>query len=368
MFAVALALCTWPTVATAEEDESSTLDRIWSHATLYENEDNRFLQKFALSGRIQPESVWFDGDQGDFADEFLWRRFRFGFKANVFEDWVFHIEGDFDLNKSFGQMYSRLTDAYVGWSPTKNLDLKLLKQSVGFTLDGATSSKSLLTMQRNTLTNNLWFTREYFTGLGAKGRVDDRWSYQAGIFSSEGHDEISTLDASYFTLVSLGHSFSEPGRLDSGLIRLDYVYNREDINSGTHDFSQVLSLVTKWRVGDWGLWSDISRGNGYAEQPDVWGLVVMPFYDFTQRYQAVCRLTFVTSDGANGVRHPRYVDKIVEGRGNEYIEIYMGFNAFFYGHKFKWQTGVEWGTMDDSAGDGGKYKGWGLSTGLRFSW
>ena len=43
-------------------------------------------------------------------------------------------------------------------------------------------------------------------------------------------------------------------------------------------------------------------------------------------------------------------------------------NFFFYKHKFKWQTGVEYGVMDDDAGDGGDYRGWGLNTGLRFSW
>lgn len=100
----------------------------------------------------------------------------------------------------------------------------------------------------------------------------------------------------------------------------------------------------------------------------MWGLVAMPFYEFTRRYQMVSRFTFVTSDGPNGLRLPRYVDEIVEGRGDEYTEIYLGFNAFFYGHKTKWQTGLEWEDMDDSAADGGQYDGWGVSTGLRLSW
>ena len=354
--------------ALAEEEGPSTFDKIWSLAGLYQNEDNRYLQKLALSGRIQPESVWFDSDQGEFTDEFLWRRFRFGFKANLLREWVLHVEGDFDLNDPLGEMYSRLTDAYVGWTPTEKLEIKFLKQSVGFTLDGATSSKSLLTMQRNMLTGNLWFIREYFTGIGAKGKAGEKWSYHVGAFSNEGHSEIATFDASLFTLLSVGRDLGKAGRLDSGLLRVDYVYNQQHVDSGTLDFSDVLSFVTKWRFGDWGLWSDLSAGRGFAEQPDVWGLVAMPFYDFTPRYQIVGRLTFVTSDGHNGVRLPRYVDEIVDGRGNEYREIYLGFNAFFYGHKFKWQTGIEWGEMDDSAADGGMYDGWGLSAGLRLYW
>ena len=352
----------------AENQDTSTYDKIWSYATLYENKENRFIQKFALSGRIQPESAWFEADQGDFADEFLWRRFRFGFKSNLFQKWILHIEGDFDLEASFGDMYERLTDAYIGWSPRGNLDLKFLKQSAGFTLDGATSSKSLLTMQRNDLTNNLWFTLEYFTGILAKGKIEDKWSYKAGIFSSEDHNEISRLDASYFTLLSLDYHITQSSKFDKGSIRVDYVYNEEDPFSGTRDFSQVLSLVTKWRAGPWNLWTDLSGGKGYGEQSDVWGLVLMPFYDISPRYQLVLRYTYVTSADENGVRLPRYESRIVDGRGKQYNEIYLGFNVFFYGHKFKWQTGVDYAVMEDSAADGGEYRGYGLNTGLRFYW
>ena len=355
-------------VVASEERETSIYDKIWSYATLYENEDNPYIQKFVLSGRIQPEAADFDADQGDFSDEFLWRRFRFGFKSDVFKNWVVHIEGDFDLNESAGNRYDRLTDAYIGWSARKKLDFKILKQSAGFTLDGATSSKKLLAMQRNDLTNNLWFTREYFTGLLAKGNYNERWSYKAGIFSQDDDDELSNFDASFFTLFSLGYHFNKTSKIDSGLIRVDYVYNEEDINSGTRDFSQVVSLVTKWQSGPWGLWTDLSAGKGYFEQPDVWGLVLMPFYNFSPRYQVVLRLTHVSSGEENGVRLPRYEGNIVSGRGNEYNEIYVGFNVFFYGHKFKWQTGFEYGDMEDRSGDGGEYKGYGLNTGLRFYW
>ena len=182
--AVILSTLSMTAVCEAAETDGknvSVFDNVWSYAILYEDEDNRFIQKIALSGRLQPDSAWFDADEGHFNDE-LWRRFRFGFKSDVFRNWVVHLEGDFNLNNKPGEMYSRLTDAYVGWSPTDSLTIKALKQSAGFTLDGATSSKKLLTMQRNNLTNNLWFTSEYFTGLIAKGDIGPNWSYQAGIF------------------------------------------------------------------------------------------------------------------------------------------------------------------------------------------
>jgi len=155
---------------------------------------------------------------------------------------------------------------------------------------------------------------------------------------------------------------------NNGLIRVDYVYNDEDINADTRDFSQVLSLVTEWQAGPWGLRTDLSAGKGYAQQSDVWGVVLLPYYDFNPRIQTVLRYTYVGSADDNGVRLPRYEDEIVDGRGNEYNEIYAGLNVYFYGHKLKWQTGLEYAAMKDDANDGGEFKGWGLSTGLRLYW
>ncbi|MDH3567991.1 MAG: OprO/OprP family phosphate-selective porin, partial [Desulfobacteraceae bacterium] len=222
-----------PIVAAQTIGESS-FDKVWSYATLYDNKDNRFIQKFDLSGRLQIDSAWVDADQGEFEDV-LWRRFRFGFKTILFQDWVLHIEGDWDLNENLGETYNRLTDAYIGWHPGKNWYLKILKQSAGFTLDGATSSKKLLTLQRNNLTNNLWFTAEYFTGATISGTAPKRWAYKAGIFSSDGSNELSHFEAAYFTLLSLGYNFAGNLELDNATIRVDYVYNQEDEDANTRD-------------------------------------------------------------------------------------------------------------------------------------
>ena len=46
-----------------------------------------------------------------------------------------------------------------------------------------TSSKSLLTVERNNLTNNIWFTAEYMPGVSVRGE-DGNFQYFAGLFSS----------------------------------------------------------------------------------------------------------------------------------------------------------------------------------------
>ena len=57
------------------------------------------------------------------------------------------------------------------------------KQSVPFTLDGATSSRDLLTIDRSNLANNIWFPQEYMPGVSLSGRRAP-WVYRLGLYSS----------------------------------------------------------------------------------------------------------------------------------------------------------------------------------------
>jgi phosphate-selective porin OprO/OprP len=137
-------LLTVTAIAQARGDES-TYKAIWQHAELYENTDkDAWLQRFALSGRAQGDYAWFDADEGDY-DDLRWRRFRFGFTSALSGGVTVNFEGDFDLNNSLGDTYQRLTDAHIDWKTSDSMSFKVLKHSAGFTLDGYTSSKKLLT-------------------------------------------------------------------------------------------------------------------------------------------------------------------------------------------------------------------------------
>lgn len=358
-------LCGGTGVAAGESD--SVYDRVWQHAQLYSNPQGRVLQSLALSGRLQAETAWFDTDQGDLNDT-SWRRFRFGFAARFNDNWAAQLEGDFDLNESTDDWYQRLTDAYISWAPSESLKAKFLKQSAGFTLDGATSSKKLLTLERSVLTDNLWFTAEYFTGATLAGTVDNHWSYKLGIFSTDDGEELGPLDASYFTLTSLTGNWAEDLQLKKAQVTMDFIFQEEDADNNTPDFSNVVSLYTQWEQGDWGLWTDLSAGRGYADQGDVWGASLMPFYNVSSLVQLVLRYTYISGDGENALNLGRYDKVIVPGHGDEYNEIYGGVNIYFYVHKLKWQTGIQYADMSDSAGDSGAIKGWGLTSGLRTYW
>jgi phosphate-selective porin OprO/OprP len=343
--------------------QESAFDDVWKLAGLYENEQGDYLK---LSGRLHADAAAFDSSQGDYK-EIRWRRFRFGIKGKYGRTTV-GLEANYDLNDDLGDSYGRLTDAYLSWNLNGDTKLTVLKHSAGFTLDGRTSSKKLLTPQRNNLTNNLWFTAEYFSGLSVKGRLASDVSYTAAVFSSDGHDEIGFGDASYFTLFSVGKTLGSNSLWQTGSVTLDYVHNDVHEEGNTRDFSDVLSLSSKFSSGDWHLWSDVSLGQGDRGQSDIWGLTLMPYYQQTEALQWVMRYTWMDSDDENGLRLGRYENEIVDGRGDRYQELFGGVNYLFNDHKFKVQLGAQYTEMDDSARDGGKYDGWGLTLALRIYW
>jgi phosphate-selective porin OprO/OprP len=96
--------------------------------------------------------------------------------------------------------------------------------------------------------------------------------------------------------------------------------------------------------------------------------MAMPYGNVTERLQLVGRYTLVESDGPNGVRLATYENRIVPGRGDAYHEGYIGANYFFYGHKLKLQTGLQYADLSDRADDGGAYSGMSWTTGLRIGW
>ncbi len=371
--ALGIAISATSVFAAEETAEVSTYDKIWDTLTFIDNDDAKVIQKLAVVGRLQGDAVSFHSEDSNY-DDFDWRRFRLGFKATVFNDFVVHAEMDGDMNDvdedDWDEFYGRLTDAYVGWSSSKAAKVKVGKQSAGFTLDGATSSKKLLVPERSIVAENLWFTTEYFTGAGISGNVGE-WSYNAGGFSSSGENEFGHFESGYFALLSAGHKIGKKGSL-----RLDYVYNDPDYTSdyevGTKKLEHVASLVYKQMLTEkLGLWSDIAGGTGIAGtgQSDLLGVDIMPFYNFTDSLQLVFQYAGVTSlDNKSEVKMSRYANKNANDKVETAHNLLLGFNWYLYGHKLKWQNAIEYNYGKNLEKTGEDYNGYGVTSALRISW
>jgi phosphate-selective porin OprO/OprP len=139
-------------------------------------------------------------------------------------------------------------------------------------------------------------------------------------------------------------------------------------NTFTRRYEHITSLNFRLDDGRWGARGDVATGVGYLGQRDIWSVMLMPYFNVTDKLQLVGRYLFLESDGNNGVSLPTYESRVARGNGDQYTEGYLGVNYYFYGHRLKLQSGVEFGTMQDRANDGGAYSGTSWVTGLRLGW
>jgi len=361
-----------PAMASAQQagdvkKEPSTYDKIWKFAEWYEDDKNPVVQRVLFSGRYQHEFATVGADQGD-ADEWNVRRMRLGPRITVFRRFTVHAEVELNPQER-DPLYVRFTDAYVQWTKSGKLAVTVGKQGVPFTMDGATSSKELLTIDRSNLSNNIWFSQEYMPGVSVSGRTAP-WTYRAGVYSSgAANREFGEFNGGVFTLALLGYDFAGRLGVKEALLTANYVYQQPGANNTfTRRFEHITSIHFKLENGRWGVRSDGSKTVGYLGQRAVWGLMAMPYFNVTDKLQLVGRYTFLDSDGVNGVSLGTYENRVTRGLGDEYNEAYLGVNYYFYGHKLKLQSGLQFAKMQDRANDGGAYSGTSWTTGLRVGW
>ena len=349
----------------SQNSEESAYDEFWNKVVIYENAENETISKFAITGRLQADYHSFENDvDGSSDDDSQWRRLRFGFKASLLGGITLHSEANMNLNRP-EPLYRNLTDTYLSWSTDSGMKFKVGKQSAPFTLHGSTSSKKLYTLERGKIARNIWFPNEYFTGASISGSREN-WDYLAGIYSSdEGPEFDEAFDYGTFGLLSITYNFEESDSFDESLVRFDFMVQEEDPLNQTPDHKNAFSIVTKLKKGKLNFWGDLSFSSGYGTQSDVWGIQLMPFYDFTDQLQGVFSYTHVESEDSQDVDVTRY-ERDLAGRGDQMQEYFVGINYFFYGHKLKWQNAIQYTEMDNLGTQ--EYEGWGYTSGLRISW
>ena len=357
-----------PPPAQNAPSDVSTFDRIWQQfSTIYDNRSNPVVQRVLLSGRFQHEFTALDADQGDH-DEWNTRRFRIGPRITLFRTWT--VSAEAELNpQEIDPLYMRLTDVYVQWSRSPRVVVTVGKQGMPFTLDGATSSKELLTIDRSNLANNIWFPQEYLPGASVSGRIAP-WGYRVGVYSAgEANKEFGKFDGGTATLAVVSYDFAKKLGVKQAQLAGNYVYQTPDAdNTFTRQLEHVMSINLRVEEDRWGFGGDLSAADGYLGQSDLWSIVAMPYFSVTEKLQLIGRYTFIDSASPNGIRLGTYENRIVTTRGDEYHEGYVGANYFFYGHKLKVQTGLQYAHMEDLANDGGAYSGLSWTTGLRIGW
>ena len=372
--AIALAFVVMPVLAWAQGEQKpappppSTYDKIWTNFTdWYNDKENPVVQRVLFTGRFQHDFAIVEADQGDHEESNI-RRVRFGPRITLFRDFLVHAEVEVNPQER-EPFYLRMTDAYVAWQKHPKAVVMIGKQSVPFTQEGATSSRELITIDRSNLVNNIWFTQEYMPGVSVNGRAAP-WVYRAGIYSSGAMNrEFGRFNGDYFTLGLVGYDFGKKLGVREAVLTANYLYQHPDVNNTfTRRFEHIGSLHFRLEQPRWGLRTDLSKTAGYLGQSDLWAVMLMPYFNATNKLQFVTRYTLVDSDANNGISLNTYENRVITARGDRYNEGYLGVNYFFYGHRLKLQSGAQFADMQDRANDGGAYSGTSWTTGLRIGW
>lgn len=343
-----------------------TADRLWEVPELYRNRDNPVVQEFSIRGRYHGQ--WHSVDAGDHSDS-GWenRRVRLGF-AGFFFDAV-ELKGNFNLRSDlsgFGRVVENLDGLTVGWKAAKGFEVVAGKTKQPVTLDWSTSSRTLLTFERSLLVNQvvpgkLW-------GVNATGEVG-RFEYGAGWALGALDDDWGWPDADGGNLLwaSVAYDYRKAIDAEEARLRLDWLFN--DGNRGNRDaadYRHLVSLNTVHEWDRWGLGTDLIYAAGLGDRPDVYGLVLVPFYDLGESLRLVLRYQWAASGAEDGLDlQSRYERRAVgdgeSDEGNHYHAVYLGLNYYLYGDRLKLMTGAEWSTLGGEA----DYRGWTLLGGVR---
>ncbi len=383
------------------------MDRLWSAATLYKNEDNSFIQLFQIAGLFHIQSIY--GDAGDDSfntsdykdagnDENVWgndievRRERLGIRSKFFHHWRLDANFNIDVDGQDGiggstTFYKSVQDIGITYAPSDQFNLGIGKRRLLVSRDQEIPSTEIVTMERSLLSNLL--SPGELTGVWSLGKsAANTWRYETGLYSNARVKEFaSTGDGGVISFGKIGYDFAEQTGLHSCLTTLTYVHNTEpgyqneqnDPNFrflASPSFLDAITLTNDIGQGRFGMITEFLYGFGFTgladhgqskpvsvSQSDLFGITLTTSYFFTEKLQAAYRFQFVSSADPDGIHLPNRYEQLATGDdefGNTYVSHYLGLNYYIYARKLKLLGGVEFSHLG-----GGSYDGYTSMAGLR---
>lgn len=382
---------------------------IFDYSTLYDNEDACLVQKVALVGRYHGQYLNNSLDiagtnyEGDYWEH---RRFRLGTKVQFLNDFTFFNNWNIANNDEFaaGDFFDTIDEMYIKWAPSDNalgdigFNVSVGKVKQKITREFSTSSKKILTLERSHIVNEVadnkpWGVVVGFKALGLKHKVA---GYLNGATGEHNWPEYTRARG------SVQYS-AEYGLTDNTDLFFDYLFtNNNDGRSpeeghaasdeAASDYNHVVALGTEsaWDIGccdrQYGLITDMIWGRGrdgdsetsdgfgdaIPEGEDTFGLVILPYYDVTERLQLVGRYAYAS---VSRLQRPHRRDSDPVGGTIPRVNMedvhtaYVGFNYRLCGDNLKLLGGYEYlsGNLYGSD-DGLPVRGDSWSIGVRTYW
>ena len=336
-------------VAPRPVEEETLCCKVFDPPALYKDEETPYIQQFSITHRYQGQYYHTDANTGE-DDGWENRRWRLGATIKFLQQ--FTLKGQFNLNTDNnleGRFVQDIDTLEVEWAPNAQWSLVIGKQKPGITQEYSTSSAEILTFERSLLVNQI--TPDKLGGITVDYGSGD-FEASLGVFSGSVTDdyEFPDFDGSFGVLAKFGFDVT-----DDINIGLQYMWQDEDgENDGFSDYEHLMSLNSdnKWR--NVGLRTELIYASGYAGVADVFGLVVLPYYDISDWLRLVARYQYATADSSDGLTlQRRYEFPAVEDgsstEGDDYNAIYVGLNWYICGENLKLMTGIEWSSLGGDA-------------------
>jgi len=329
---------------------------IFEYNTLYEGDG--FIKKVELHGRYHGQYIYQDEDFGSDSNEYQrWqhRRFRIGVEIEMAYGLTFSAENNMADNERIwaDRFQNDWQDFFVQWEPNDDYSLTVGKQKQDFTIEDAESSKRILTVERSPIVNETagarpWGVLSGFSLFGIDHQVG-AWITGAKDWWGSWPDFDSNFSGSYNLKYEV---------IENTDLRIDYVFNDNSggtapVEGGAEEsyasaYQHALALGTDSEWGRMGLitsaifgWNREGAGD-LPDKHDTFGFVVMPYYDITDKLQAVFRWAYMTEGREQ--RTQRFNERYTV---SDYHTFYGGLNYYICGDKLKVMAGYEYATGDD---------------------
>ena len=354
--------------------EQSIYDKIWGLATIYKNNDNPIIEELDFTGRFQLDYYSVNSNRGD-NDYFEIRRFRLG-EDSWWANRHLELKAELDTNlRSFNakdEFYYRFTDLYAVLRYNDALNLKVGRFQSRFGYDHSMSDTQLLTFERGSIDDLVYNSNDYDTGVAIYGKSGN-WFYQASVFNLDVQKEFSNFNGGYGYTASLSYDFSSALNAKKATWSIDYFHADPNKNADAFkNYRNGIATYFDYKKGQLGLVTELAWLDGLTSATtngDVYGLILQPYYDITDKLQVVFRYQLDLAEKDNGVVITNRQEKTVGSfTGDTLNSAYLGLNYYIYGHKLKLMAGEQFSDLSGGTGAKAGYNGWTTIVGLRMYW
>lgn len=328
-----------------QTDPKKGVTPIRGELPVYVTPKSKYVEELKIRGRFQWQAanVWGDG-AGDYSTMEI-RRARLGVEGKLADHFRFTIE----INTLPSGI--SLSDAILRWNRYSEGNITVGHFKPRFGYEENTSSARIKTIERSLITNTLAPGR--ITGGAVHGGAGI-FEYWLGFYNGEQNTNTANENPRYLYNASAGLDFSDfVGEGNTLSFRGDYMYT-DDPNAVT-SFEHSASGSMQVGFGAFNLRNEVLYGQSLSGGGNVWGVVVMPYIELTDKLELVLRYEYTQASFADGLRlqsrYQRRLPDLSGDRGDRYQAVYAGLNYYIHGDDLKLMFGVEWGDFDVRTGN-----------------